>query len=270
MTAAPPAAQKKPRKRDFHAAKEHQPAGGPEAAAFFDFDRTLLAGDAGVIFGRSLVEWGFQQSAKYAWKPARAMAYTYVTANLGFALSAELTARSLYKARLLKRSTLVRLAYGFLRGFPQGEMHERMKQVWESTLARQLYPEMKAIIDKHHALNQRVVIVTTGLRPIVELSRQYLGDHIEVVACEMGVGEDGFWTGTVVGPLYGAHKAEVVQDYARKHNIDLAKSYAYSDHYSDVEFLAAVGNPVCVNPQGRLRRFALRRSWKILDLPKPR
>ena len=77
------------------------------------------------------------------------------------------------------------------------------------------------------------------------------------------------WTGRVTGPLYGAHKAALIRDFAEQHGVVLARSYAYSDHYSDLEFLKAVGHPVVVNATGRLRRHAERHGWTILDLPPP-
>ena len=45
--------------------------------------------------------------------------------------------------------------------------------------------------------------------------------------------------------------------------LDLAHSYAYSDHESDLPILELVGKPVAVTPTEKLRRIAIDRSWKI-------
>jgi len=48
-------------------------------------------------------------------------------------------------------------------------------------------------------------------------------------------------------------------------NIDLERSYAYTDHHSDIPLLKLVGNPVVVNPSFFLRRAAVKNNWPILE-----
>ena len=48
--------------------------------------------------------------------------------------------------------------------------------------------------------------------------------------------------------------------------MDTAASKAYSDSFSDLPMLEAVGLPAVVHPDRRLRRVALERGWPILDL----
>ena len=45
--------------------------------------------------------------------------------------------------------------------------------------------------------------------------------------------------------------------------------YAYSDSVTDVPMLAAVGNPVAVNPDKALRREAEERGWQMRDFRRP-
>jgi phosphoserine phosphatase len=51
--------------------------------------------------------------------------------------------------------------------------------------------------------------------------------------------------------------------------VDLAGSYAYSDHISDAAFLALVGHPVAVNPSLRLRLLARKRGWDVIHALPP-
>jgi phosphoserine phosphatase len=64
--------------------------------------------------------------------------------------------------------------------------------------------------------------------------------------------------------LDGRTKAEAVAELATVDGIDLAESTAYSDSASDVPFLEAVGHPVAVNPDRRLRAIARERGWRVL------
>ena len=52
---------------------------------------------------------------------------------------------------------------------------------------------------------------------------------------------------------------------AAEHDLDLEASTAYSDSYSDVPFLEAVGHPVAANPDRKLRRIARERGWPVVD-----
>jgi len=61
-------------------------------------------------------------------------------------------------------------------------------------------------------------------------------------------------------------KQAAVIRYAREHNVDTARSKAYSDSFSDLPMLESVGLPAAVNPDRRLRRIARERNWPILDL----
>ncbi|HEX2022614.1 MAG TPA: HAD-IB family hydrolase [Candidatus Thermoplasmatota archaeon] len=243
---------------------ETPPARG---AAFFDFDRTLLHGDAGVIFGMTLADWGYAQGRDLRGREfLRHHART--SATLAGKLATGITYKALGAVGLLKRSRLVELSYRFLAGLPAGEMSARMKQVWNERLRERIYPDMARILDDHRKAGRRIVIVTTGLRELVEHARETLGGDVEVIGAEM-LSTDGVWQGRVQGPLYGVHKAVAVRAWAERNGIDLAESWAYSDHWSDLAFLSVVGHPVAVNPQLRLALHARKKGWSVVYVLPP-
>jgi phosphoserine phosphatase len=45
--------------------------------------------------------------------------------------------------------------------------------------------------------------------------------------------------------------------------VDLSRSYAYGDSYSDRPLLEAVGHPVAVNPDPQLYRHAKSKQWPV-------
>jgi phosphoserine phosphatase len=63
---------------------------------------------------------------------------------------------------------------------------------------------------------------------------------------------------------YGEGKIHWAQAYAEKHDIDLERSYFYTDSYSDLPMLQAVGNQRIVNPDPRLRLYASFKRWPVL------
>lgn len=232
------------------------------AAAFFDFDRTLLHGDAGVIFGTTLAEWGYAQGKNLTGRE-KLEHHAKISGQIAARVGKGAAYRTLNAVGIIKRSKLVELTYRFLEGLPAGEMSTRMQLVWHEKLRERLYPEMLATIQEHREAGRRIVIVTTGLRELVEHSKDVLGQDVEVIGVQMRATPEGLWEGRVEGPLYGVHKAATVKAFAAENGIDLRESWAYSDHYSDAAFLAAVGHPVAVNPSLRLALYARKRGWTV-------
>jgi phosphoserine phosphatase len=76
---------------------------------------------------------------------------------------------------------------------------------------------------------------------------------------------DGAYTGREGGHFtYREGKAAAMRDFATAEQVDLAKSYAYTDSESDLPMLRLVGHPVAVNPDAELARIARAEGWDIL------
>ena len=70
------------------------------------------------------------------------------------------------------------------------------------------------------------------------------------------VDDEGRYTGKMQFYAFGPFKAEAMDTLAAERGIDLAASYAYTDSYTDLPMLEAVGHPVAVNPDRVLNRYA--------------
>ncbi|GGU63410.1 hypothetical protein GCM10010274_60220 [Streptomyces lavendofoliae] len=75
---------------------------------------------------------------------------------------------------------------------------------------------------------------------------------------------EGRFTGGVESYPYAEGKATAMRSLAENNGWSLESSYAYSDSYTDMPMLMAVGNPCVVNPDRRLRRHATSSGWPIL------
>lgn len=124
----------------------------------------------------------------------------------------------------------------------------------------------------HASRGDLVVLVTGTLAPIAEIVRLALErellwrgieSRISAIATQP-VSRDGRFTGEVNGALmFGGAKAAAVRKFASARSIPLSQCFAYGDHWMDGAMLQAVGNPVAVNPDARLRRTALRNGWVV-------
>lgn len=129
---------------------------------------------------------------------------------------------------------------------------------WSSRLYYDALQEIKV----HREQGHRIVLVTGGLKEMVQPLAVMLGaDHLAAVEPES---RDGSLIGRLTSaPFSGQAKAEQTERLADALGVDLSKSYAYADSYSDGDFLECVAHPVAVNPDRQLRQLARSRGWEV-------
>ena len=143
------------------------------------------------------------------------------------------------------------------------ELERLAAECFHMRIKPRVSPAGRQAVLEHHQQGHLVVLVTGSLKPLAEQIRHELGADLAVAASLEITG------GTLSGALanrrpYGPEKARLVRELALTHNLDLARSYAYGDHHSDVDLLRLVGNPRAVNPNLGLRNAAHKYGWPIL------
>jgi putative phosphoserine phosphatase/1-acylglycerol-3-phosphate O-acyltransferase len=217
---------------------EEGPA-GPEVGAFFDLDRTLIAGFSvfplvvdGVMTGRI---------------GAAGLALTGL-AGLRFQLGQ------------LGFSGLVAEAAGMLRGEREAALVEVGERLYADRLAAEVYPEARAIVRAHRRRGHTMAVVSSATRYQIEPLARDLG--IEHVLCTRLEVRDGRFTGDIEPPLcYGEGKLEAARSLATSRRVDLGESFFYTDSHEDLPLLEHVGRPRPTNPNRRLATIAARRGW---------
>ena len=64
---------------------------------------------------------------------------------------------------------------------------------------------------------------------------------------------------------FAEDKLKIAQKLCEQHGADIKQAFAYGNSYNDRMILDAVGHPVAVTPDRRLRKLAWRKGWKIID-----
>jgi HAD superfamily hydrolase (TIGR01490 family) len=127
-----------------------------------------------------------------------------------------------------------------------------------------IYPQMLALAHEHQDAGLRTYIVTAASQELATMLAQVLALD-GAIGSEFSEVKDGLYTGRPTGLfIYRTGKARAVAQLARRENIDLGASYAYSDSESDLPMLRIVGHPVAVNPDEELARVAREQGWEIL------
>ena len=148
---------------------------------------------------------------------------------------------------------------------------ERAKHLGKESFAgftlERIFPDALERLREHKALGHRVVLLSGALDFLLEPMKDLADD----VLCSTLAQENGTFTGELSGsPVAGDARARMLASFARKRNVDLSRSYAYADAISDLPMLEAVGHPIAVNPDRRLRAAAEGRGWQIRDWGKDR
>ena len=149
-----------------------------------------------------------------------------------------------------------------LAGFSVADMQQLVGDAMEEVLRPLVYQEPLRLVQRHRERGERVYIVSATLQEIVDHIADDLGfDGAIGSTCEI---VDGVYTGRSLRAAHGVGKADALRELADAEGIDLAASTAYSDSYSDVPFLEAVGRAVAANPDRKLRRIARERGWEVV------
>ncbi|MEM9517393.1 MAG: HAD-IB family hydrolase [Actinomycetota bacterium] len=217
-------------------------------AAFFDLDRTLLAGASGEVFSDALRAAGVTSRSI----PGERLVYRLFNA-VGETLPSMLLSR---QAVLLAK------------GRSPDDVRAAAADV-APRLAEMVQPFAASVFAEHRAAGRPLVLATTTPLDLVAPLADLLGMD-DVVATRYAVDADGCYDGTLDGPfVWSAGKLRAVTEWAEMHHVDLTDSYAYSDSVYDTPLLAAVGNPVVVNPDPRMVLTAAARRWPTIELDAP-
>jgi HAD superfamily hydrolase (TIGR01490 family) len=217
-------------------------------AAFFDLDRTLMAGSSAYHFGRAMYKAG-QMSRRQIARDA----VDQIRFRLRGATDAAVNV------------LLDRVLEG-IKGQRVVDLRRLTPDVLAGILPR-IYPQMLAVVREHQDAGRPAYIATAASQPAAEILAQAL-------AMDGAIGtkweiDDGVYTGRLDGAFaYGEGKVSRLREFAAEQGIDLAQSWAYTDAASDLPMLEAVGHPVAVNPDADLAEVAKREGWDVLRFEK--
>jgi putative phosphoserine phosphatase / 1-acylglycerol-3-phosphate O-acyltransferase len=215
---------------------------GPHIGAFFDLDRTLIDGFSAKDFAKTRLLSGKITPKEIIGQFAGAL--TYATGNGNFASMAALSAKG-------------------VEGVSEQVFIEVGEEVYQSALADAIYPESRALVAAHLAMGHTVAIVSAATPYQVDPVARDLG--VDIVRCTRMEVQDGVFTGKIIEPTcWGEGKALAGQELAESYQLDLRKSYFYTDSVEDLPLLEIVGYPRPVNPDNKLSALAFQNDWPVL------
>lgn len=214
-------------------------------AAFFDVDNTLVRGSTSILFGKVAFAGGALKR-RDIWR----FAYEQV----------------MFVRRGENNNTMAGFkerALSITKGHRIKELTDLMPRVYDQEIRPRLWPGTVRAVKEHLALGHEVWLITAAPQELGQLIADDLG---ATGALGTIVGhENGVLTGELVGdPLHGQAKRTAARRLAKERNISLKRSFAYSDSVNDLPLLTLVGNPIVVNPDKALKRYADAAGWNVL------
>jgi HAD superfamily hydrolase (TIGR01490 family) len=219
-------------------------------AAFFDLDKTVIAKASMMAFGRPFYREGLISRSTVV----RGLWTQLIYLHLG---------ASDQKLTRIRESVL-----SLTKGWEQIRVRQIVAEALERVVEPITYVEALDLIDSHRAAGRRIYLISASPAEIVEPLGRFFGVD-ESLASQARIDPEGRYTGEMDVYAYGPYKADLIREVAQRDGVDLEASYAYSDSYTDLPMLEAVGHPVAVNPDRVLLRLATERGWEVRSFALP-
>jgi HAD superfamily hydrolase (TIGR01490 family) len=218
------------------------------AIAFFDLDRTLLAANSGTLWIKS--ELGLGHITRFQ---ALRASFWVIRYQLGFASIEDALLR----------------AIRFLAGSRESDIRDRTTQFYKSNVRQLFRPGAREALKYHRDQGDKIVLLTSSSSYLSQLVAEEL--ELDDYLCNrFEVDSAGLHTGKLIGALcYGTGKVDYAKEFASAAGTQLSECIFYTDSFSDLPLLKAVGSPIVVNPDRRLRGEAQRRGWRVVDWGTP-
>ena len=210
-------------------------------AALFDMDRTLVRKETLSLYVR------YQRSIGEATRRDLLRVLYWVTQ---------------YTMGMIDAPEVATRALRVLEGTPEAAMAARCDD-WFRRYVETHVCDLGRRAVEHHRERGDLLAIVTGASPYVARPVARIVGIPHVVASELEV-RDGRFTGRPSPPLcYAEGKIVRATRLAEAHGFTLADATFYSDSFTDLPLLAAVGEAIAVNPDPRLAREARRRKWRV-------
>jgi HAD superfamily hydrolase (TIGR01490 family) len=215
------------------------------ALAIFDLDNTLIAGDSDHSWGEFLV--------------AKEIVDHQIYKNMNDKFYAD------YESGCLDIYAYLEFSVRPLTKFSITDLQSLHRQFMREVISSMELDQAKDLINRHRQAGDRLLVITSTNRFIVEPICQSLGID-EIIATDLEI-VDNKYTGKIIGtPTFQEGKVERFNQWLKEQKESSEGSYFYSDSINDMPMLLQVEHPVAVDPDPALRKQAESRNWKIISL----
>lgn len=209
--------------------------------AFFDLDYTLVSKSTSTLYIKYLLRRRMISLREFFY-------ITWVTAQ--------------YKLNVMDfPKTTVHLSRN-LRGGNAAATQKLCEQFVKDDVLPHITPKGLARLREHQAKGDYVLLLSASTQFVV----QPVADHLNIPCrfTELEIGNDGTFTGGIVGPAaYAEGKRYWGERIAKEQGVPLDDCWFYTDSYSDSPLMDIVGHPIAINPDRKLNAYAQKKGWPV-------
>lgn len=211
--------------------------------AIFDLDNTILEGDIEWLWGEYLIQ--------------NKIAGPDYLQNMMYYFQ-------LYQSGTLEIRDYQRFFHKPLTRLDSTTLNSMLTNFFQS-VEKLWRPALLERIQWHSDQGHTPILVSASSSFLVEPVSKKLGFPHTI--CSQSEMLDGVPTGEITGiPAYQEGKVQNLLIWQLDHEISLDDSWAYSDSLNDIPIMEKTDHPVAVTPDPALRKYAMLKGWRIMDL----
>jgi len=213
--------------------------------ALFDLDNTLLAGDSDALWGEFIAQNGHVDKEEYTRENRRFY--------------------EAYKAGTLDIDEFLRFSLKPLSQLSMEKLTELHRQFMQETITPLISQQARDLVNRHREQGDELLIITATNRFITApIAKEFGIDNL--IATEPEIVNNQY-TGQVDGiPCFQNGKVTRLNQWLGKSGFNLDNSWFYSDSHNDIPLLEQVTHPIAVDPDNKLKKYAVQQGWEIMHL----
>jgi len=206
---------------------------------FFDLDQTIIPHNSGVILAKMAYQQGFIRVSN---------------------LLSTLFWFVMYVLKFISTTKMLGQISHWAKGVSPQKFHALVEMLFLEKLQSDIFKQVYNEIAWHKNQNAEIIILSSSIQEICLYFVHKL--HIHGQLCTILKSENGLLTGEIDGYFcYGQEKYVKMKSFCMEKEYDLKTAWFYSDSISDLPTLSAVGYPVCINPDKKLSKMAIKNKW---------
>lgn len=219
--------------------------------AVFDFDGTLFPENTLPFL---LKQWKKQKYSKSKfYKTYLALISLYVRYKLG--IETKMSKEQMKLLAVLKFNRL-------FKGMSEKEIAQYFKNC-SSEIKVLLNDSVVEEVKRAQTEGYHTVLLSGAYEDLLKNIGKELGFNT-VIGTKINYHNGMFDENKSVEVISGGLKVKELTNYFQSSDIDWKGSRAYADSYSDLDILKAVGEPIAVDPDKKLRSIAAQANWRVI------
>jgi len=162
---------------------------------------------------------------------------------------------------ILSEESAIERSLRWYRGM-SGEMFKPTADYCAEKLKDEIRNAARKEVKFHQDRGAHTVILTASTAFLCDPIKMEL-QMDDIICTELEFLDDRFTWKMKGRYCFGTEKLVRARQYCKDKELNMEDAFYYADSIADLPVLEAVGVPVCVTPDRKLERIALKRRWKI-------